>query len=109
MEVFNFCGILPKITFKIIKVMLRILPLFFFLSYCMTAGLVAQSPQILKTEILIAGGGASGTAAALQAARMGRKVILVEETPWLGHLGGIPQQIGTTLRRPQSLGHGLGK
>ena len=40
--------------------------------------------QILKTEILIAGGGASGTAAALQAARMGRKVILVEETPWLG-------------------------
>jgi hypothetical protein len=38
----------------------------------------------LKTDVLIAGGGASGVCAAIQAARMGVKVILVEETPWLG-------------------------
>ena len=38
----------------------------------------------LYTEILVAGGGTSGVCAALQAARMGRKVILVEETLWLG-------------------------
>ncbi|MBN2092753.1 FAD-dependent oxidoreductase [candidate division KSB1 bacterium] len=38
----------------------------------------------LKTDILIAGGGASGVCAAIQAARMGVEVVLVEETPWLG-------------------------
>ncbi len=37
-----------------------------------------------STEILVVGGGASGVCAAIQAARLGRKVILVEETPWLG-------------------------
>lgn len=84
MEVSNFCGILPPITFQSDKTMLRILPLFFSLTCCLSTELSGQSSQILNTEILIAGGGASGTAAALQAARMGRKVILVEETPWLG-------------------------
>jgi len=35
-------------------------------------------------DVLIVGGGASGTMAAIQAARMGAKVVVVEETPWLG-------------------------
>ena len=35
-------------------------------------------------EILIAGGGTGGVAAALAAARAGRKVVLLEETDWLG-------------------------
>lgn len=38
----------------------------------------------LRTDILIAGGGTSGVAAAIQAARQGADVILVEPTPWLG-------------------------
>ncbi|HEX3006625.1 MAG TPA: FAD-dependent oxidoreductase, partial [Bacteroidales bacterium] len=38
----------------------------------------------LYTDILVVGGGASGTAAGIQAARMGASVILVEETTWLG-------------------------
>ncbi|MEL6193169.1 MAG: FAD-dependent oxidoreductase [Bacteroidota bacterium] len=38
----------------------------------------------LQTQVLVVGGGASGTPAAIQAARMGAKVILIEETPWLG-------------------------
>lgn len=38
----------------------------------------------LETDVLIAGGGASGVCAAIQAARLGAKVVLVEETPWLG-------------------------
>lgn len=38
----------------------------------------------LTTELLIIGGGASGTAAAIQASRMGVKTLLVEETSWLG-------------------------
>lgn len=37
-----------------------------------------------QTDVLVIGGGASGTMAAIQAARMGVQVILVEETPWLG-------------------------
>lgn len=38
----------------------------------------------MKTDVLIIGGGASGTAAGVQSARMGVSAIIVEETPWLG-------------------------
>lgn len=38
----------------------------------------------IHTDIAIAGGGCGGTAAAIQAARMGASVVVVEETPWLG-------------------------
>lgn len=37
-----------------------------------------------ETELLIIGGGASGTAAGIQAARMDVDAIIVEESPWLG-------------------------
>ncbi len=40
--------------------------------------------QIYTTDILVVGGGVGGTAAAIQAARRGAKVILVNEFPWLG-------------------------
>lgn len=42
--------------------------------------LIAQN----EVDILIIGGGAGGTSAAIQAARMGAKVQIVEATPWLG-------------------------
>lgn len=35
-------------------------------------------------DIIVAGAGTSGWAAAVQAARMGRKVLLLEETDWIG-------------------------
>ena len=35
-------------------------------------------------DVLVIGGGASGTAAAIQSARLGVQTMLVEETPWLG-------------------------
>jgi len=38
----------------------------------------------LKTDVIIVGGGASGTMAAIQAARLGVKSIIIEETVWLG-------------------------
>ncbi len=38
----------------------------------------------LHTEVLIVGGGLGGVAAALDAARPSRRVVLVEETDWLG-------------------------
>ena len=41
------------------------------------------SPQE-QVDVLIVGSGASGTAAGIQAARMGVKTIVLEETPWIG-------------------------
>ncbi len=40
--------------------------------------------QELNTEIAVIGGGLGGVAAALGALRMGRKVIMTEETEWVG-------------------------
>jgi ribulose 1,5-bisphosphate synthetase/thiazole synthase len=37
-----------------------------------------------SAEVLVIGGGTSGTMAGIQAARMGAKVIILEETAWLG-------------------------
>lgn len=37
-----------------------------------------------KVDVLVVGGGASGTAAGIQAARMGVNTLIVEETAWLG-------------------------
>ena len=37
-----------------------------------------------SVDVLVVGGGASGTAAGIQAARMGSKTLIAEETPWLG-------------------------
>lgn len=37
-----------------------------------------------QVDVLIAGGGVSGTAAGIQAARMGVRTMVLEETPWLG-------------------------
>ena len=41
-----------------------------------------SSPQ--EVDVLVVGGGASGTAAGIQAARMGVRTMILEETPWLG-------------------------
>lgn len=40
--------------------------------------------EMQKFDILVIGGSTSGIFAAIQAARMGNQVALVEETPWLG-------------------------
>lgn len=37
-----------------------------------------------KVDVLVVGGGASGTTAGLQAARLGANTLIVEETTWLG-------------------------
>ncbi|PWS26313.1 FAD-dependent oxidoreductase [Pedobacter yonginense] len=54
----------------------------FFLLFLANTPVRAQ--QKLTTDLLIIGGGASGTMAAVQASRMGVKTILIEETEWLG-------------------------
>lgn len=40
--------------------------------------------EIITTDVLVVGGGAGGTAAAIQAARRGVQTVLVSEFPWLG-------------------------
>ncbi|MBW4521358.1 MAG: FAD-dependent oxidoreductase [Scytolyngbya sp. HA4215-MV1] len=40
--------------------------------------------EVLRTDVLVVGGGAGGTAAAIQAARRGTHTILVSEFSWLG-------------------------
>lgn len=43
-----------------------------------------MSPSELLTDVLVVGGGLGGVAAALTAAKLGRRVVLTEETDWLG-------------------------
>ena len=38
----------------------------------------------LNYDVLVIGGGASGSAAGIQSARLGARTLIVEETPWLG-------------------------
>ncbi len=38
----------------------------------------------ITVDVLVIGGGTSGSAAGIQAARMGAKTLIVEDTPWLG-------------------------
>ncbi len=51
----------------------------FFLSVAWT-----QLSAQIKTDVIVIGGGASGTMAAIQAARLGVQVTVIEETSWLG-------------------------
>ncbi|MCU0379101.1 MAG: FAD-dependent oxidoreductase [Bacteroidales bacterium] len=46
--------------------------------------MLAGCNRVISTDILIAGGGASGTAAGIQAARMGVSAVIIEEHEWLG-------------------------
>ena len=56
-----------------------------FLPFCILFLNFSCKPvENLTCEVLVIGGGASGTTAAIQAARSGSQVVLVEETPWLG-------------------------
>lgn len=44
----------------------------------------ATTVSVNEVPLLIAGGGASGIAAGLQAARLGVPALIIEQTPWLG-------------------------
>ena len=51
---------------------------------CISHVTVPSQPPTFTCDILVAGGGTGGVAAALTAARAGRTVCLTEETDWLG-------------------------
>ena len=54
--------------------------LFFLFLYCTNTAFA----ETIKTDVLVIGGSASGTAAAIQCARSKIKTLLVEPGPWLG-------------------------
>ena len=50
--------------------------------------------KIIETDIAIIGGGMGGVAAALAAAASGYKVVLSEETDWLGGTDDLAGNVG---------------
>jgi len=44
----------------------------------------ASAQKVIKTDVLITGGGASGVTAGIQSSRLGAKTLIIEETNWLG-------------------------
>ncbi len=56
----------------------------YLLVVLLACGVQLQAQQTLNTDVLIIGGGASGTTAGIQAARMGVNTLVIEETNWLG-------------------------
>ena len=56
----------------------------FFILFSLFVITLTSAYAQLKTDVIIVGGGASGTMAAIQSARLGVKSIVVEETVWLG-------------------------
>ncbi len=75
-KILYFSLVLLNMDLKRIAAVLLLMPVF-----CFTA---SAQHQLTKTDILVIGGGASGTTAAIQASRMGVKTLVIEETSWLG-------------------------
>jgi hypothetical protein len=62
--------------------LMRLLQKIFYLTLFASNLVVAQS--VVRTDVLVIGGGASGTAAGIQSARLGVSTIIAEPTNWLG-------------------------
>ncbi|MGI6783533.1 MAG: FAD-dependent oxidoreductase [Aminivibrio sp.] len=60
------------------------LPVLFLFIGASPPGAWASVEARLDCDVLVAGGGAGGVSAAISAARLGARVILLEETDWLG-------------------------
>lgn len=54
------------------------------LGFWVSLFVITMANSQTEVDMLIIGGGAGGTAAGIQAARMGVKVRIIEKTPWLG-------------------------
>ena len=64
------------------KIITQILIIFFL--FPLSCTIKKSSFKTIETDVLVIGGGASGVAAAIQAARRDIKTTLIEYTPWLG-------------------------
>lgn len=72
-----------------------------------TAALLAGCGTDARYDLLIVGGGASGTAAGITAARMGSRVLLAEETPCSGACS--PRRRERRRRQPPPSGRFFGE
>lgn len=54
------------------------------LLFLLILGFISMQAQPQTFDVLVIGGGASGTAASIESARLGAKTVLVEEFSWLG-------------------------
>ena len=54
------------------------------LMFLLILGCTAVQAQTKTVDVLVVGGGASGTGASIESARLGAKTILIEESSWLG-------------------------
>ncbi len=61
--------------------------------YKLVDDLQMQGAQKIDCDVVVVGGGAGGTAAAIQSARLGAKTCLIEKTDWLG---GMVSSAGVT-------------
>jgi hypothetical protein len=71
--------ILPMNSFS-----MRTIALIFLFTTLLNPAYSQNIDQVLKTEVLVIGGTASGICAGLQSSRLGVKTIIAESTPWLG-------------------------
>ncbi len=62
----------------------NILYLLLLLGFFQAKPVYSQGKNMLATDLLVVGGGASGISAGIQAARQGIKTTIIEETEWLG-------------------------
>ncbi len=76
---------MQKLSFSIAKSLsLIIFPIYLAISSVAVSSCSGHHNDELTADVFIVGGGASGTAAGVQAARMDVSVLIAEETPWLG-------------------------
>ena len=64
--------------------MKTIAPIISLFMACAVLSSCGSLSTVTQVDVLIIGGGASGTAAGVQAARLGCHALIIEESPWLG-------------------------
>ena len=55
-----------------------------FFSIVLVVGCRSNKQPVLSFDVVVVGGGASGSMAGIQSARLGSATLIIEETPWLG-------------------------
>ncbi len=74
--------------------------------------MTSEALAAIETDVIVVGAGAGGISAAIQAARMGQNVVLIEETDCIGGqmtCAGVPNMDDTAYSRPRDRHAGIYK